>query len=324
MLAGATHAKRSQADGRLKDWMKGVGSSMPLSIEAALAHGFKHAANRRPRHAHANAESRMLLESRAKEMIFNAQFWYSRLTLLHALGLWHLSRIVYPAPIGAEASSRPQKPKQIVSRWLRRPGVAVEKHPFVLQAADLVVAALETRHPERYIWIDESGVITNVGSRSKRQPEVVGKSLWIAPSAGWMALAPRAQQLVADVLILLNLAERGDIAERREKNLNATNLEELPLCLTDERCRHLKPSQTVGMADIPNPSADCKERCPVALCPYPPRGQQPYRVELSEAFCRRQQIMFKRLSGTFPGSWQEAPRSELRRFWSEMEERART
>jgi hypothetical protein len=324
MLVGSTRRRRKDADERLQDWMKGVGyesgPSMPLSVEAALAQGFKHAANRRPHHAHENADSRAVLQSHAASMIFNAEFWYSRLTLLHALCLWQLSRIVYPGHAGHDMSDRPRDPSALVGRWLRRPKGKQEEHPFVVQAADLVLDAIEKRQPERFIWIDESGVVTKIGSRSKRHHEAQGRrSLWIAPSAGWVALDSRAQRLVADVLILLNLAERGDVAERREQRLVATNQGKLPLCLTDERCSHLKPSQTVGMADIPNPGEDCKAHCPVALCPYPPRGQQAYRVELSEAFCRRQQVIWGRL-----GPWQEAPRSELRRFWSEMEDRART
>jgi hypothetical protein len=327
MLVGSTINRRDEADERLRNWMKGVGreNPMPLSVEAALAQGFKHAANRRPRHSHEQAESRALLQSRAAEMIYKARFWYSRLSLLHALCLWQLSRMVYPGRVGAETSEGPQDAKTLVGRWLRRPKGEYENHPFVRHAANLAVDALDKRQPERFIWIDESGVTTKVGSRPKRRREThSGGNLWIAPSAGWMALEPRAQQLVADVLILLNLAERGDSAEYREERLGSTNQRKLPLCLTDERRSHLKPSQTVGIADLPNPGEDCKAGCPVALCPYPPRGQQPYRVELSEAFCRRQQLLFGRLSPLRTGSWQEAPRAELRRFWREMEDRART
>jgi hypothetical protein len=164
-------------------------------------------------------------------------------------------------------------------------------------------------------------VVSTIGSGSRQVTPHGKRSLWISPSAGWIALDRRAKQLVADVQILLNLAERGDTAQGRETRLWQTNRGKLPLCLSEERCEHLMPSQTVGMADIPDPGDECKRRCPVELCPYPPRGDQPYRVELSEAFCRHQATLIK---GFRPrASWQETSWRELRTFWRELEERAR-
>jgi hypothetical protein len=262
-------------------------------------------------------------------MICSARFWYSRLTLIHALTLWELDRIVYPGHAGEETRARHKDMQSLVTRWLRRPPSGQEQHPFVLEAAELAKRALETREPSRFIWIDESGVVTRVGSQAERKESHGRRSLWIPPSAGWMVLDGRAQQLVGDVLILLNLAERGEAAQQRDDRLVQANHPQLPLCLTEDRCPYLKPSQTVGRADIPNPGQDCKAGCPVALCPYPPRGQQAYRVELSEAFCRRQQVglvrwRLVRLDEILkPRPWQRGPRAEQRRFWSEMEERAR-
>lgn len=330
LLGSVTDAARPEVEGRLKQWIRQLARGMPLSLEAALAQGFKHAANRRPHHSHEKSESRTLLQAHATHMIYHARFWYSRLTLVHALTLWELARIVYPGHMGHESSQRPSDARSIVTRWLRRPHSEQEKHPFVLEAAELARRALETKQPARFIWIDESGVVTKVGSQAERE-EAHGTAagLWISASAGWMALDGRAQQLVGDVLILLNLAERGEGAQQRDDRLDQANADRLPLCLTEQRCPYLKPSQTVGRADIPNPGEDCKARCPVALCPYPPRGQQAYRVELSEAFCRRQQVgllrwRLLRLDVVLrPRPWQQGPRAELRRFWSEMEERAR-
>lgn len=323
MLVGSVADRvRPDVEVPLTVWNRHVGR-IPLSTEAALAQGFKHAANRRPHHSHENSDSRGVLQGEAAAMLYNARFWYSRLTLIHALCLWELARIVYPGHVGHEVTDRPSDAYALVSRWLRRPGGGREKHPFVLEAAELARRALESRQPTKFIWIDESGVVTKVGSEPKRKETHGRRSLWIADSAGWIGLDRRAQQLVADVLILLNLAERGETADVREARLTPANSDHLPLCLTEERCPHLKPSQTVGRADIPNPGEDCKPRCPVALCPYPPRGQQAYRVELSEAFCRRQRVNLTRrpLLGRAP--WQKGSVSEQRRFWNEMEERAR-
>ena len=193
------------------------------------------------------------------------------------------------------------------------------------EAADLAVKALATRQPERFIWIDESGVATTVGSRSKRAKPHALAELWIPPSAGWLILDKRAQQLVADVLILLTLAERGDRPEDWETNLRKVNREDLPHCLTQERNPHLRVAETAGLTKRP-PGDTCKGGCSVKLCPYPPKGQRPYRVELSEAFCRKQrELLGKPLQLWFrQAPWQNAPRGELRRFWREMERRART
>jgi hypothetical protein len=65
--------------------------------------------------------------------------------------------------------------------------------------------------------------------------------------------------------------------------------------------------------------------CVFELCPYPPQGVQP-RVEMSEAFCRRQQTLLNRslrhpLNGRAP--WQQMKEAQLDRFWREMADRAR-
>jgi hypothetical protein len=65
--------------------------------------------------------------------------------------------------------------------------------------------------------------------------------------------------------------------------------------------------------------------CAFELCPYPPKGVQP-RVEMSEAFCRRQRTLLERtlrhpLSREAP--WQLMQPGQLSRFWAEMADRAR-
>jgi hypothetical protein len=323
-----------EASSQLAAWVT-LAPSLPLTLEAALAQGFKHAANRRPRHSHEQVEARTRLQHHATTLIHRARFWYSRMSLLHSLCLLEIARVELP---GHEAVDSHHEPLALVERWMRRASAAhveaaqqdqqrqerptpKEDHPFVRQAADMVLAALRTGRPERYIWIDESGVVSKIGSRSKRLRPHGKRTSWIPPSAGWIALDRRAKQLVADVQILLNLAERGDIAESREKRLWQTNQDKLPKCLSRERCDHLMPSQTVGMADIPDPGDECARRCPVELCPYPPRGDQPYRVELSEAFCRHQAALVRGIHRR--ATWQETSARELRRFWQQMEERSR-
>jgi hypothetical protein len=107
----------------------------------------------------------------------------------------------------------------------------------------------------------------------------------------------------------------------RLQNINSN---ELPPCITEQRCVRLRPLRTVGMAQATAPGDCCREGCPVDLCPYPSRGKQPYRAELSEAFCRHQRAILRRVDRFGrPAPWQDASRRELMRFWTEMEKRAR-
>jgi len=195
------------------------------------------------------------------------------------------------------------------------------EHPFVKETRRLAVRALETGQPERYIWIDESGVVSRVGSSPARPGRRRKHNLWIPPSTGWTALNARAQQLVADVLLLLNLAERGEHrVSDRDLRLQRTNKNYLPPCITEERSA-LKPNRPLGMAGESTPGSNCTAGCHFGLCPYPLKGAQHYRQELSEAFCRRQQRLLA------PGSlrsraapWQEMSPRGLRRFWRELGE----
>jgi hypothetical protein len=285
-----------------------------LSVEVALAQGFKHAANRRRRHAH--AESLAYLAEQARAMLRGARFWFTRLTLVHALCLWSLPDEPGDRPPAAGGGA---DHKALIENWLAVPDGQAE-HPFVLEARRLAMWALHTEQPERFIWIDESGIVGRVGSRPANPGSRRKHNLWIPPSTGWTALDRRAQQLVADVLLLLNLAERGDPIQR-EQRLRRTDRNRLPPCLAGDRSP-LDASRTIGMARSSDPGSNCKDGCPVELCPYPPKGEQSYRVELSEAFCHRQQAL---MNGTGvrrrAAPWQGALPGELRRFWKQMAQR---
>jgi hypothetical protein len=330
MLAGSDTGHEGAARGqrvvdRLDKWVALVGDGMPLSIEAALAQGFKYAANRRPQPPFDSEEARSYLARRTQEMLEKAEYWFSRLTLLHALCLWHLTGVA--RDFGENGDPRPDVQQRVLN-WIERPGGSRE-HRFVYEAAKLVIAAIRTGRPERYIWIDESGVTTKVGSRSDQRGADPSRRLWIPPSSGWLALEGRAQQLVADVLILLNLAERGatrggrDLRER-ETRLHRINNGALPYCLCEDRIEHLMPIPTPARG-TGTQAGGCKTGCPVGLCPYPPKSEQAYRVELSEAFCRNQRELLghRGRRGWGPAPWQDASRSELRDFWTSMEQRAR-
>jgi hypothetical protein len=324
-------AQRAQAD--LAQWLRHVSQDgrqpgeqdLPLSLEIALAQGFKYAANQRPGLSDVHRETRMDLAEQALEMLRGARYWFSQLTLLHALCLLSLSDSQKQGD-----DSRRSRAEAIVQHWLDVAGRDRPErnqaglHPFVLEAARLVVLALRTRRPQRYCWIDESGVVGQVGSRNLSPETPHGRHhLWIPPSAGWTALDGQAQQLVADVLLLLNLADRGGQWADRERRLKRSHRVDLPPCITHSR-QALEPSRTVGTAVSSAPGVSCVDGCAFELCPYPPKGMQP-RVEMSEAFCRRQQnlVILPRDPRTGRAPWQQMRPAQLSRFWGEMADRAR-
>ncbi|WP_329335918.1 hypothetical protein OG252_12475 [Streptomyces sp. NBC_01352] len=329
LLVGSvtTHRHQDTPYEFLESWVRRVGEpeqqdapALDLALEVALAQGFKYAANRRHRHPHARAEAREYLSEQAWDMLKRTRFWFTRLTLLHALTLWDL-------PDGGTVT-RPERghgsdPAEQVRQWLALPD-GERQHPFVEAAAELCVWALESRRPERFLWIDESGVAAHVGSQTAAQGDDRKHHLWIPSSTGWSTLHRRAQQLLADVLLLLNLAERGDWPKDRLRRLQHTARPDLPPCLTRDRSP-LDPSRTIVRKAASQAGSNCRDDCAFELCPYPPKGLDGHRVELSQAFCRAQSTLLSRSGSTLrPGApWQRRMDvGELREFWEQMGQRA--
>ncbi|WP_326585426.1 ATP-binding protein [Streptomyces sp. NBC_00481] len=331
LLAGSAAPSGQENDtpmGCLKRWLAGIGDHRPkdiakltLSTEVALAQGFKFAANRRHQHPCVRGLQTDLADN-ALEMLRRSRFWYTRLTLLHARTLWALpDDITQPLPSEGPGAD----PRTEIREWLLLPDGSQEKHPFLLAAAELAAKALRERKPEQYLWTDESIVVGQIGSQKAAQDEPRKHNLWIPYSIGWRALAPPAQQLVADVLLLLNLAEQGGSPDDRLQHLHRINRTQepfLPPCLTRDRAP-LNPSRT-GAGETFASKANCG--CTFDLCPYPPRSQQQgTRMEFSEVFCRRQMSLIDmRLVGHGGlAPWQrDVDREALRSFWEEMGERA--
>jgi hypothetical protein len=325
LLVGSATENVRDAKRNLEQWLQFVRghdrargeSDWRLTLEVALAQGFKYAANRRSRHPHANPETRAFLVEQAREMLRDTSFWFTRLTLVHALCLWSLADgpAHHPAAL-LRAHRRDGGHGTLVDHWAPSSGGQPE-HPFVVEARKLAVWALETGQPERFMWVDESGVVAKIGSRPANPGSPRKHNLWIPPSTGWTALHPRAQKLVADVLLLLNLAERGEPSDRNRR-LQRTSRHDLPPCLAGNRAP-LDPTRTVGMAATSEPGSNCTRGCPFELCPYPPKGEENYRIELSEAFCRRQHALLA--GGSMrrrAAPWQEALPGDLRQFWKLM------
>jgi hypothetical protein len=329
LLVGSVNDHSGAAREELERWLRAVGDDdFGISLEVALAQGFKHAANRRVRHPHALPETRTHLAEQALEMLKKTRYWFSQLTLIQALCLWEMPdpggprddsasvRASREGPASNPANAHGSNPEATVRRWLE--AATNREHPFVAEAANLAVQALITTRPERFLWIDESGIVSSVGSRPAQAANYRKHHLWIPPSTGWTALDPRARQLVADVLLMLNLSERGQETGEIEQRLRRTDRSDLPPCLTRDR-QPLDPSRTVGGLYLA-PGSNCIDGCRFGLCPYPSAGVQPYRSELNEAFCRGQQTL---LSRGLTAPWQAMPPGDMKRFWAKMAERAR-
>lgn len=321
------------AERYLRQWRECVrpgtarGTRLTIFQEIALAQGFKYAANRRYGRARSRPAVLGLLQGEALEMLKYARYWFSQLTLIQALCLCEIQAGEWTARGGQYSD-----PDAIVNHWLEeisdgqaRDGRGNRRmHPFVKAAAVLATRALETGHPERFLWMDESDLVARVGSSQElTDTQARRHDQWIQPSMGWSALDRHAQQLVADVLLLQNLAERGEQPGRIEQWLERANRDTLPPCIRRDRLA-LKPDRTVGTAASNPPGSSCLHGCPFDLCPYPPKGQQPHRAELSEAFCRHQYMLVRRARiRRSTARWQGLRASQMRTFWSEMANRAR-
>ncbi|MGW2617961.1 ATP-binding protein [Streptomyces sp. NPDC001500] len=352
LLGSVDEAHRDEARERLTKWLRhldpkftGGAPDLPLALEAALAQGFKYAANRRHRHPHTYRGGRDDLIRQAETVLQQSRCWYAQLSLLQALCLWELPDMAGGRPDGHQPFQLlgGASAVQTVERWLSMagtvnaapgsPGGSARRclHPFVAEAGDLAALALETGQPERFLWIDEKGVADNIGARAGDTGGYRRHSLWIPPSVGWSTLDPRAQRLVADVLVMLNLVERDGHPDEVEERLARMEQPGMPLppCIRADR-EPLRPGLRIGMETPPAPGTACLPDCKFQLCPYPPRGGVP-RGEIREPFCRQQQALL-------PGSvrrWlprglrRKTPRwvgmrvRELDRFWDAMARRTR-
>ncbi|MFH9088010.1 ATP-binding protein [Streptomyces sp. NPDC017673] len=369
LLGSVDDAHRDEARDRLTKWLRHLdpkdthGSpDLPLPLETALAQGFKFAANRRKRHPHSYPGSRADLIRQAETVLQQSRCWYTQVMLLQALCLWELPDSVGRHEKDADSavwreddvdgSGEPSRAiggsnaVQTVQRWLSMAGTvntvpvwpggngdAPQRvlHPFVAEAGDLAAMALETGQPERFLWIDEKTVTDNIGSRTGNSRGYRKHNLWIPPSAGWSTLDGRAQRLVADVLIMLNLVERdGYPGEVEERMLRAERPGmPLPPCIGTNR-EPLRPDLRPGTAAPPPPGSACLPDCKFQLCPYPPRGGVP-RGEIREPFCRQQQVLLpgpirRKLPRTVHRKtppWVSMRVRELDGFWDAMAGRTR-
>lgn len=299
------------------------GSRLPISLEIALAEGFKLAANVRDHPTQSRAQQRAFLIEKTEYTLKHSRFWYAQLTLIQALTLWSLPDDPSSAlPRQGHGSD----PRGLVDYWLAvagneqktTGGGRTDRHPFVVEAAELCALALRTCRPEQFCWIDEVAVTTRIGSYHGSRSSQRAQRSWIPDSMGWYVLHPRAQQLVADVLLMLNLAERGERLDELDERLERANRPDLPPCVTTDRSP-LDPGRSIGSARISEPGSNCLDDCPFRLCPYPPKGKRLHRAQLSEAFCGQQVALLGPWYRSRPrAAWQELPRRDLENFWRGM------
>ncbi|MCM0673208.1 NACHT domain-containing protein [Micromonospora phytophila] len=288
--------------------------------ELTLAQGFRLAANCRTYPAH-----RSILIEEAEKALRHSRFWYSHLVLIQALTL-----LALPRDPGETLRERGHgsDPRGLVNFWTSiaggghrapQPGSGTA-HPLVLEVADLCVEALLDRHPERHCWADEREIVGRVGAVSPDPAVRRLQNSWLPPSHGWGVLQPRAQRLLADVMLLLNLADRGEDNSERARRLSRASRAELPPCLTIDRSA-MRVTLSRRQAHDVQPGSTCIDDCPFRLCPLPPKGDElPYQMD--EVFCAHQIDLVGRWFRS-PGraDWQAVNREDLRTFWREMSER---
>ncbi|GHJ54208.1 hypothetical protein Nm8I071_35150 [Nonomuraea sp. TT08I-71] len=308
-------------DGCLREWLTELAAGeLGLHAEIALAQGFRLAANVRRLPRGRPIGDRSALIEKAELALARSRFWYSQLVLLQALTLFSLP--IEPGEL-LPARGHGANPVGLVQHWLQVAGSEVPNrdrctaHPFLLAVGRLCVSALITRQPERFCWIDENDTAGRVGACSPSTDVRRVQRLWIPDSMGWSVLEPRAERLLADVMLLLNLADRGDSLAVREERLRRADRCELPPCLTADRTA-MEPQRSVHGGEACTPGATCLDDCPFRLCPLPAKGEPlPHRMD--QNFCARQADLAT-LRYLLPASapWQSVPRAEMRRFWRQM------
>jgi hypothetical protein len=313
-----------------------AGPRFHLGVESALAQGFKWEANRLP--SAGNREARNFLVDQALKLLDGSAWWHTEMALIQTLTLCALDR----------AEPRRRDIFGQLYKYRRPPG-----HPLVREAARLCMNALvadrlfpgESSGPSRYLWIDEAGVAAKVGATEVPRDDVT--KLWIPPAAGWSALNPRAQQLVGETLVMLNLIEQADDAavgavegpdrtdrtsDRERRRASAYEKgDRMPECLRSATHRQ---RLRVDKADPPAPNDEtCPRSCDFGLCPYPQKYDPPFRGDLTETFCRGQVRLLRESRTKHLPRWEAGPNRpaairrrafrQLDEFWDAMERRDR-
>lgn len=253
----------------VRAWADDAGNAHPLVVRR-LAQGLRWQSNRR-RIAEPVREELV----RASVSLLRQADWWSTLAVLQALTLWQLTA----------ADRHTQPPCGTMDEWLA--GNRASTHVFVRAARRMCCCALCTREPSRYLWMDETLSLRRIGSGARRPTS----ELWLAPTGGWLSLEPVAQQLLADVVLLINLARFPDHGSEHE--LPGPLSERGPGSVVLTRYGDGTPRPTVAAAaDIPRLD------------------------DISASFARGQQrILRRRLRRRACAPWQQGSRGDYLKAW---------
>ncbi|MDG4785677.1 hypothetical protein O7626_06985 [Micromonospora sp. WMMD1102] len=292
--------------------------------EMNLAQGFRLAAN--CRYPEKESADRLRLVEYAETALRHSRFWYSQLALLQALTLLSLPddpRHRLP-PDGPTTD-----PRGLVDFWLSIAGGGTDApapdrpavHPFVRRTADLCAQALLGGHPERHLWIDEQDVVRRIGSYNPDAEIRRHQDSWCPEAVGWMVLTRQAQRLLADVMLLLNLADRLDTPQpERAHRLVQANRRDLPPCLTLDPTP-MQPGRNFHAGRPAEPGSTCPSDCPYRLCPLPSQ-RTGLAYPMDEVFCARQIDLagpwWRRMGTSY--SWLTS-RRRIHRFWRDLSQR---
>lgn len=248
------------------DWARAA-SQDPLTIRR-LAQGLRWQANR----CDVDDRVRARLTDAGQALLDHAE-WWNTLAVLQALTLWELSR----------TRRRTLAPGGTLDGWLAHN--PAREHPYVRAERGMCCCALRSRQPGRSLWIDETLSLRRIGSGALRP----ASGLWLAPTGGWLSLDARGQQLLADVVLILNLAGFP----------GSDNTTHQPRSLRGGACAVVQASFP---SDAPRPAgAD---------------GDVPLLGDISASFARSQQRIFRRrvpLRSRAP--WQNGRRRDYLRAW---------
>jgi hypothetical protein len=211
-------------------------------------------------------------------LLASSRYWYTGVVLLQAMCI----RCIDGGP-----------DRQAV-RLFRERATRSRQHPFVRAAARLCRTAVEAGTYTPYVWVDDAATTTRSGT----------------------ALHRDAAQLVADIVLLLNLTEQGDRDQQLRRLESTAAFKQLPACLGSSRTR------TELDEACPGPPT-----CPFELCPYPSQAAAAVcRGALGQAFCQHQshlvhqrRFMRRRLVSV----WQHMNNRSAVDFWEHMADRAR-
>jgi hypothetical protein len=291
-------------------------------ILASLAQGFKVDAVR-----HADRPS-MYEPPIVPELLFwllrETPFWYTKVTLLHAISLNVIAARSDQA--GAGVPTEPPRSSDRETTFLGRPLSApsaerrlrwyleTRVHPFVRAAGELCLEALDAAERggswREYIWTDD-------------EVEVIARP---------PLLHAKALHLVADMALLLNLNEQKRSAHERAR---FGQQHDLPACLRGDRTLILEERLPAGKCPAACPfvrETDFSPLCPDKL----PRweaddatGESLHsRRLLNRSFCRRLRHTASHQSWTAVGGERlgylerRAHVRQLRAFWEKMERRS--